>query len=84
MEASCITGFSTLVTCTARRRHPPPRQASTNKQELGWQELHRAAQIAAWSGLCYLMPGELPAAIEQQHKGNLTLLASGRNEYTAW
>jgi hypothetical protein len=54
-----------------------------DKQQLSWQELHRAAQIAAWSGLCYLLPDELQAAIQQQHKG-LNLVAAGRNGYTSW
>lgn len=50
---------------------------------LSWQELHRAAQIAAWSGLCYQLPEDLQARIDQQHM-QLSLLAQGRNEYTAW
>lgn len=54
-----------------------------NRQQLSWQELHRAAQIAAWSGLAYLLPDELGATIRAQHQG-LTLVASGRNGYTAW
>jgi hypothetical protein len=72
-------------------RPPATTTASTQQQQQqqqqqagGWAELHRAAQIAAWSGLCYLTAAELPAAIQQQHGGSLTLLASGRNEYTAW
>jgi hypothetical protein len=56
---------------------------SVQKQALSWQELHRAAQIAAWSGLCYVMPDELQARIQQQH-AQLTLVAHGRNAFTGW
>lgn len=52
-------------------------------KQLSWQELHRAAQIAAWSGLCYQLPQELQARIDQQH-AQLTLVAHGRNQYTSW
>jgi uncharacterized protein involved in propanediol utilization len=59
-------------------------QVSTmQKQALRWQELHRAAQIAAWSGLCYVLPDELQARIQQQH-AQLTLVAHGRNAFTGW
>jgi hypothetical protein len=70
-----------LVYAQAVRQHQ--QQQSLDKQQLSWQDLHRAAQIAAWSGLCYLLPDELQAAIQQQHKG-LNLVAAGRNGYTSW
>eukprot|EP00879_Flechtneria_rotunda_P033411 GHRR01037000.1.p1 GENE.GHRR01037000.1~~GHRR01037000.1.p1 ORF type:complete len:374 (+),score=141.80 GHRR01037000.1:316-1437(+) len=57
-------------------------QHGTVKQALPWQHLHRAAQIAAWSGLCYQLPPDLETSIQQQP--HLNLVAYGRNEYTAW
>ncbi|WIA13252.1 hypothetical protein OEZ85_006841 [Tetradesmus obliquus] len=68
----------------AQQQQQQQQQVSTmQKQALSWQELHRAAQIAAWSGLCYVMPDELQARIQQQH-AQLTLVAHGRNAFTGW
>jgi hypothetical protein len=75
----CLLLFG--IYAQAVRQHQ--QQQSLDKQQLSWQDLHRAAQIAAWSGLCYLLPDELQAAIQQQHKG-LNLVAAGRNGYTSW
>jgi hypothetical protein len=67
-----------------RDQQQQQQQVSTmQKQALSWQELHRAAQIAAWSGLCYVLPYELEARIQQQH-AQLTLVAQGRNAFTGW
>jgi uncharacterized protein involved in propanediol utilization len=67
-----------------REQQQQQQQVSTmQKQALRWQELHRAAQIAAWSGLCYVLPDELQARIQQQH-AQLTLVAHGRNAFTGW
>lgn len=62
---------------------PQGQQQQATRNYLNWQQLHRAAQIAAWSGLCYHTPDNLQATIDQRHLP-LTLLAQGRNEYTAW
>ncbi len=48
----------------------------------GWAALHRAHQLARWSGLCYTIPwDELPARLQAER---LRLVAHGRNGYTAW
>jgi hypothetical protein len=78
VPACCIPFLQAVL-----QQKPLQQQQSLSRQQLSWQDLHRAAQIAAWSGLCYLLPEELQSTISKQHKG-LTLVASGRNGYTAW
>ncbi len=74
--------FASNGNATATSTSSQQQQQQQQRQQLDWLAQHRAATIAAWSGLCYLQDvSELEARLAAR---GMSLVASGRNDFTSW